>query len=233
MFDAIERELFGTSHARDTPKTAELRGQLREKYRVARALRDGDRIAKAGSAHHARLFGVPATVPNFTGRVTEVAFIESTFSQDIGTDNYAARVALTGMPGVGKTVLAIAYAHHIRHGYTGIWWCPAATRPGLLLSLAAFAAELGVGAANSTEIEKSAKAALEAVAGAPGKWLLIYDNAASPERIADLLPDPAAHVLITSRSSNWLGFAHEIAITPFSNGEAMTFLQNMSGIIEP
>ncbi len=43
-------------------------------------------------------------------------------------------------------------------------------------------------------------------------WLLIYDNATSPEDIADLFPPAKAKVLITSRFSDWSEWADEVAL---------------------
>ena len=43
-------------------------------------------------------------------------------------------------------------------------------------------------------------------------WLLVYDNVAAPEEIADLLPAAGAQVLITSRFSDWSSWAEEVAL---------------------
>jgi len=53
------------------------------------------------------------------------------------------RAAVQGMGGVGKTALAIEYAHRFRGLYAGVCWCPAETRTGLLSALASLAVPLG------------------------------------------------------------------------------------------
>jgi hypothetical protein len=54
---------------------------------------------------------------------------------------------------------------------------------------------------------------------------LVYDNVPSPEDIADFLPSSGAHVLITSRFTDWGDWADEVALDVFPQTEAVTFLQ--------
>jgi hypothetical protein len=107
------------------------------------------------------------------------------------------------MGGVGKTTLAVEYAHRFRNLYDRVWWCRAETRPGLMTSLAALATELDVASPDEADIEKAAKAALRRLAEQGDIWLLVYDNIASPAEIADLLAAAGARALITSRF--WTG----------------------------
>ena len=111
------------------------------------------------------------------------------------------RAAVQGMGGVGKTSLAVEYAHRFRNLYDGVWWCPAETRAGLMTSLVTLAAEFEVAVPEEADIAKAAKAALRRLADQREIWLLVYDNVTSPEEIADLLPAAGARVLITSRFS--------------------------------
>src|SRR5262249_18099665 len=57
------------------------------------------------------------------------------------------RAAVQGMGGVGKTSLAVEYAHRYRSLYAGVCWCPAETRTGLLSALAGLAVTLGAATA--------------------------------------------------------------------------------------
>jgi hypothetical protein len=59
-------------------------------------------------------------------------------------------------------------------------------------SLAALATELQVTSAEEADIEKAADAALRRLAEQGNIWLLVYDNVASPEEIAGLLPAAGA-----------------------------------------
>src|SRR5581483_10068670 len=131
--------------------------------------------------------------------------------------------------GVGKTSLAIEYAHRFRDLYAGVWWCPGETRAGLLASLAAFAVALGAAAADEGNIEKAAKAAMHRLAEQRANWLLIYDNVTSPDDIADLLPARGASILITSRFSDWGGWAPEVSLDVMPIEPAIALLQSRAG----
>ena len=109
--------------------------------------------------------------------------------------------------------MPVEYAIRFRGLYDGIWWCPARkTRTGLITSLAALAAELEAAAAGEANIEKAAKAGLRRLAEQAEIWLLVYDNVVAPDEIADLLPAAGARVLITSRFSDWSGWADEVSL---------------------
>jgi hypothetical protein len=132
------------------------------------------------------------------------------------------------MGGVGKTSLAIEYAHRYRSLYAGVYWCPAERRTGLLSALAGLAATLGAATAQEADVEKAAKAALRRLAEQRATWLLIYDNVLRPDHIADLLPSSGARVLITSRFSDWMRWATEVQIDALPVEEAGALLEKLT-----
>src|SRR5262249_15059344 len=131
--------------------------------------------------------------------------------------------------GVGKTSLAVEYAHRYRKLYAGVCWCPAETRTGLLSALAALAVTLGAATTDEADVERAANAALRRLDEQRATWLLVYDNVVSPDEITDLLPSGGARVLITSRFSDWGGMADEVALDVLSPEEAMVFLRTRTG----
>jgi tetratricopeptide (TPR) repeat protein len=174
--------------------------------------------------------GVPSRIANFTGRAAEVDRLDAIL---LGGDKPAAitqatigRAAVQGLGGVGKTALAAEYAYRFRNLYAGVWWCPAETRVGLLTGLAGLAVQLDAAASDEPDLEKAARAGLRRLAERRATWLLIYDNVESPEAIAELLPASGARVLITSRFSDWAGWAEEVSLDVLPPEEAAAFLQS-------
>jgi tetratricopeptide (TPR) repeat protein len=175
------------------------------------------------------LIGVPPRIASFTGRADELDRLDAILMQDkpaAVTQPSVGRAAVQGMGGVGKTSLAIEYAHRFRGLYAGVCWCPAETRTGLLSALASLVVTLGAATPEEADLEKAAKAGLHRLAEQRATWLLIYDNVTAPDQIADLLPSAGARVLITSRFSDWSELADEVALDVMPLGEAVALLES-------
>ena len=111
-------------------------------------------------------------------------------------------VALSGLGGVGKTSVALEYAH--RHLVeTGLaWQLPAEDSAVLRSGFSRLAAQLG--AIDMLSPQDPVTAVHSALAAYPVEWLLIFDNAADPPSVEAFLP-PAGRgrVLITSQNPHW------------------------------
>src|SRR5499426_2658947 len=107
--------------------------------------------------------GVPPRIASFTGRAKQLDELDAILMRDkpaAVTQASVGRAAVQGMGGVGKTSLAIEYAHRFRGLYAGVCWCPAETRTGLLSALAGLAVAVRAAPADEADVEKAAKAAL-------------------------------------------------------------------------
>jgi tetratricopeptide (TPR) repeat protein len=176
--------------------------------------------------------GVPPRIASFTGRVDELDRLDAILMRDkpaAVTQASVGRAAVQGMGGVGKTSLAVEYAHRFRSLYAGVCWCPAETRTGLLSALADLAVTLGAATVEEADIEKSARAALRRLAEQRATWLLVYDNVPAPDAIADILPPAGARVLITSRFSDWSESADEVALDVLPLEQAVALLESRAG----
>jgi tetratricopeptide (TPR) repeat protein len=176
--------------------------------------------------------GVPPRIASFIGRAQQLDKLDAILMQDkpaAVTQASVGRAAVQGMGGVGKTSLAIEYAHRFRGLYAGVCWCPAETRTGLLSALANLSVTLGAATAEEADLEKVAKAALRRLAEQRATWLLVFDNVPAPDAVADLLPSAGARVLITSRFSDWSELADEIALDVLAIEEAVALLRSRTG----
>src|SRR4029453_12376793 len=78
---------------------------------------------------------IPPPVRSFVGRDDQLAALHAQLS-DQGVATLVPTAALTGMGGIGKTQLALAYAQRYRGDYTLGWWVPSETELGMLSALA-------------------------------------------------------------------------------------------------
>ncbi|MBV9382730.1 MAG: tetratricopeptide repeat protein [Streptosporangiaceae bacterium] len=166
---------------------------------------------------------VPQRNKNFTGRSEILSLLRAGLSSSV---TVVLPHALQGMGGVGKTQLAIEYAHRYRSEYDLIWWIPADQPPLVRSSLAALAPHLGLPPATASGIEAAAAAVLDALRrGEPyAKWLLVFDNADQPEDINDVIPRGPGDVIVTSRNHRWESVVETVSVDVFTRDESIEFL---------
>lgn len=170
---------------------------------------------------HPNVFNAPPRSAHFTGRDELLNILAAQLDQH-QTGAIVQAGAIHGLGGVGKTQLAIEYAHRRANHYGLIWWLPAEESVTLASRLAALARQLGVPDHPNQDF---VLAGLWAKLSRSQRWLLIYDNADSPEMLDGYRPPVGnGHILITSRNPAWQGIAQPIPIDVLSRAESVAFL---------
>jgi tetratricopeptide (TPR) repeat protein len=183
----------------------------------------------AAGRQRAKIFeNVPPRDLNFTGRDMRLAELHRML-HDCDQPTAITQAAIFGLGGIGKTSLAVEYAHRYGGSYAGVWWAPAEQRTLLVASLASLAARLEPRLAEEANQENSARAALARLGRFTLPFLLIYDNVETPETLRDLLPSAGARVLLTTRWADWGGQAAEIKLDVLDEQAAAAFLQKRAG----
>jgi tetratricopeptide (TPR) repeat protein/transcriptional regulator with XRE-family HTH domain len=186
---------------------------------------------------------LPADVEAFTGRAVELAELDfllpGTAEPQDGTAGPVVISAVSGTAGVGKTALAVRWAHRVApdfpdgqlyvnlRGYDPGRPVPAAE------ALAGFLRALGVGD-QDIPLGEAERAARYRSTVAGKRLLVLLDNAATAEQVRPLLPGAATvMVLVTSRDS-LTGLvardgAHRLDLDLMPAAEAVALLRALIG----
>jgi hypothetical protein len=137
--------------------------------------------------------------------------------------------AVHGSGGVGKSQLVIEYVYQRLKDYELIWWIPAERPAQIMSALVELAQKLDISA--TATATTAVPLVLEALrAGRPrANWLLIFDNAESPEEVQRFFPTQGTgSIVVTSRNPQWTDVANGLRVDVFDRHESIELLRKRS-----
>jgi tetratricopeptide (TPR) repeat protein len=154
-----------------------------------------------------RVWGIPVPVDSFTGREAEIDKVRALLTRAPAGESVSV-VALTGLPGVGKSQVARAYGAQFRRQYRYGWQLPAVSPEAMRPTLGLIAQQLSPTGAISADTGQlpldGLLAQVHQALATRRRWLLVFDNAAGASQLLPFLPSAGrGHVLITTRDARW------------------------------
>jgi tetratricopeptide (TPR) repeat protein len=168
--------------------------------------------------------------PFFTGREEILARIRARFQTDQVTA-LSQPQAMSGLGGIGKTQIAIEYAHHYRHNYQAVLWTRADSREALIAGYAAIAQLLNLPQKDEQDQAFVMQAVLRWLTSQAG-WLLILDSADDLTTIREFLPTAFdGHVLLTTRAQAIGGLASRLEVDTMDGEVGALLLVRRTGLV--
>ncbi|MDT3440356.1 FxSxx-COOH system tetratricopeptide repeat protein [Pseudofrankia sp. BMG5.37] len=175
---------------------------------------------------HPAIFNVPPRLRYFTGRQDLLDRLRAGLAEG----SPVAITALRGLGGVGKTQLAIEYAHRHAAAFDLVWWVEAEQAALVGERLADLADRLDL--PTTGRMPDDADAVLDALRRRE-RWLLVFDNAEDPDALRPWLPGGPGQVIVTSRNPAWGGLAAPLDVNVPPRDEAVALLARRVPDIHP
>lgn len=170
--------------------------------------------------------------PFFTGREAILSHLYTMFRSGKAAALTQPQ-AISGLGGIGKTQIAIEYAHRYRDSYQAIFWLTASTRDELGADFVMLAALLNLPEQNEPDQDIVIRA-IKRWLTAHTHWLLILDNVDNLEMVAAFLPvHSPGDVIITTRLQALGVVAQSIEVETMGQDEGTMFLLRRTKLLAP
>jgi class 3 adenylate cyclase/tetratricopeptide (TPR) repeat protein len=162
---------------------------------------------------------LPARPPLFVGREEELKTLRDRLSVE------GSVVPVQGFPGLGKTTLAMEFAHRYKSDFDAVYWLQCAGKD-LAAVASGFASQLGI--TLEGDLDKIVRA-LHTECGRK-RCLLVLDNV-EDEAPGCLIPGGRAAVLITTRKPHLSFLTHQESVSPklFTEAECFEVFRDVLG----
>jgi tetratricopeptide (TPR) repeat protein len=161
--------------------------------------------------------------PFFTGREEILHLLHSqlTVEQPIAP---LQALALCGLGGIGKTQIAIEYAHRYASEYRAVFWLAAETVESLMSSIQQIAEQLQLPERQTAE-QAQVLRAVQRWLDSQEDWLLIADNVEDLDLLETVLPSRRqGAVLLTTRQQAVGLLAQAVQVSPLNQQESVSLL---------
>ncbi len=166
--------------------------------------------------------------PLFTGREQVLALLWERF-----TSHPSPAQALCGLGGIGKTQIAIEYMYRHFDQYQQIFWANAASEQTLIADFVSMAGQLDI-VPDSDEDRKLLIHAVKSWLAEHDRWLLILDNASSPDLVYDFLPGLyQGHIILTTQAQAMGAFVQNIELGALDHEDACALLFRRAKLLTP
>lgn len=167
----------------------------------------------------------------FTGREEYLGRIDQGFRDEIGIQA-TQTLALCGLAGIGKTHIALEYAHRNYNNYQAVLWVNASTKDNFEFDMLTIARRLAL----TDPEEKDVSIMITAVhrwLKRLDSWLLVLDDVKDEQSLKDFIPSiEKGRVLITTQLNEISGITN-IDVERMSESEGVLFLLRRSREIAP
>jgi tetratricopeptide (TPR) repeat protein/DNA-binding XRE family transcriptional regulator len=210
--------------------------QSRDLKNIAATLRlsdtDSEALFRAAGSPTPKIQNLPFPLnPFFTGRQSELLLMSRLFENNKSIA-ITQPISVSGLGGIGKTQLALEYAHRSYPDiYHSVFFVNASDKASLAAGYLTLSHLLQLPEQNEREVEhiiQAVKVWLEEHT----HWLLILDNADDLELARSYLPTkPRGHILLTTRSQIVGTIATLVQVEALSPEEGLLFLLRRSGVL--
>jgi tetratricopeptide (TPR) repeat protein len=169
------------------------------------------------AARQLLLSNLPDRNPFFTGRETVLAQLHEALAA-------RGRAALSGLGGVGKTQMAVEYAHQHLNEYDYILWVTADSREAIISGYTTLAGLLKLPEADAQDQILAVEAVQRWLSSHQG-WLLLLDNADDLGVAREFIPaENNGHVFLTTQAQDLGAIARRVPIREMRTEEGTLFL---------
>lgn len=170
-------------------------------------------------------WNIPRRNPLFTGRDDLLCRLHDTFAQ-------TQTQVISGLGGIGKTQIAIEYAHRYHDEYRYAFWVNA-SREAIITSFLELAMLLNLPERDQRD-QNVIVAAVKGWCANHDGWLLIFDNADDLALMEDFLPSGGrGHLLLTTHNQAFGRLGNAIEVEKLDESEGILLLLWSAGVLEP